>query len=73
MVYYSPHGQEIIPFAISVNLTNEDYICTIYRGVHDMLAKGVPVRSCGQNLAAASRVPARAKAARCMSRIPKAG
>jgi pyruvate dehydrogenase E1 component alpha subunit len=42
--YYSPRGQEAIPAAVSVNLTDEDYICTIYRGIHDMLAKGVPVK-----------------------------
>ena len=42
--YYSPRGQEAIPAAVSVNLNNEDYICTIYRGIHDMLAKGVPMR-----------------------------
>lgn len=42
--YYSPRGQEAIPAAISVCLTDEDYICTIYRGIHDMLAKGVPVK-----------------------------
>jgi pyruvate dehydrogenase E1 component alpha subunit len=42
--YYSARGQEVIPSAISVNLRPEDYICTIYRGVHDSLAKGVPVR-----------------------------
>jgi acetoin:2,6-dichlorophenolindophenol oxidoreductase subunit alpha len=42
--YYSPRGQEVIPSAVSVNLGNEDYICTIYRGIHDMLAKGVPVK-----------------------------
>lgn len=42
--YYSPRGQEAIPSAISVCLTDEDYICTIYRGIHDMLAKGVPVK-----------------------------
>jgi acetoin:2,6-dichlorophenolindophenol oxidoreductase subunit alpha len=41
--YYSPRGQEAIPAAVSVNLTDQDYICTIYRGIHDMLAKGVPV------------------------------
>jgi TPP-dependent pyruvate/acetoin dehydrogenase alpha subunit len=41
--YYSPRGQEAIPAAVSVNLTNQDYICTIYRGIHDMLAKGVPM------------------------------
>ena len=44
MPYYSPRGQEVIPSAISVNLTDEDYICTIYRGTHDMLAKGVPLK-----------------------------
>ncbi|MEJ2459482.1 MAG: thiamine pyrophosphate-dependent dehydrogenase E1 component subunit alpha [Novosphingobium sp.] len=42
MPYYSPRGQEVIPSAISVNLTAQDYVCTIYRGTHDMLAKGVP-------------------------------
>ena len=42
--YYSPRGQEAIPSAISVSLSNEDYICTIYRGFHDMLAKGVPLK-----------------------------
>lgn len=41
--YYSPRGQEGIPAAVSVLLTNEDYICTIYRNVHDLLAKGVPM------------------------------
>jgi pyruvate dehydrogenase E1 component alpha subunit len=42
--YYSPRGQEVIPSAVSVNLADTDYICTIYRGLHDMLAKGVPVK-----------------------------
>jgi pyruvate dehydrogenase E1 component alpha subunit len=41
--YYSPRGQEIIPSAISVSLDDDDYICTIYRGTHDMLAKGFPL------------------------------
>ena len=40
--YYSPRGQEVIPAALSVHLTPQDYVCTIYRGIHDMLAKGVP-------------------------------
>jgi pyruvate dehydrogenase E1 component alpha subunit len=43
MPYYSPRGQEVIPAAVSVCLSKEDYICTIYRGTHDSLAKGVPV------------------------------
>ncbi len=33
--YYSPRGQEAIPSAVSVNLRPDDYICTIYRGIHD--------------------------------------
>jgi len=44
MPYYSPRGQEVIPSAISVSLTDEDYICTIYRGSHDQLAKGLPLK-----------------------------
>jgi pyruvate dehydrogenase E1 component alpha subunit len=42
--YYSPRGQEVIPSAVSAHLTADDYICTIYRGIHDMLAKGVPMK-----------------------------
>ncbi|SNC62747.1 pyruvate dehydrogenase E1 component alpha subunit [Marinobacter sp. es.048] len=54
MPYYSPRGQEIIPSALSVHLTNDDYICTIYRGIHDMLAKGVPPRLLWAELAGRS-------------------
>ena len=42
--YYSPRGQEIIPSALAVNLTADDKIVTIYRGTHDMLAKGFPLK-----------------------------
>lgn len=35
----------MIPSALSVHLTNEDYVCTIYRGIHDQLAKGVPSKT----------------------------
>ncbi|RQR25113.1 thiamine pyrophosphate-dependent dehydrogenase E1 component subunit alpha [Burkholderia sp. Bp9143] len=51
MPYYSPRGQEIIPAATSVHLTDEDTICTIYRGIHDMLAKGVPPKRLWAELA----------------------
>ncbi len=44
MPYYSARGQECIPSAISVLLDDEDYLVTIYRGVHDMLAKGLPAK-----------------------------
>ena len=42
--YYSPAGQEVIPSAISILLNRDDYIVTIYRGLHDQLAKGVPLK-----------------------------
>jgi TPP-dependent pyruvate/acetoin dehydrogenase alpha subunit len=42
--YYSPRGQEMIPAAISVLLRADDYVCTVYRGIHDMLAKGLPLK-----------------------------
>jgi acetoin:2,6-dichlorophenolindophenol oxidoreductase subunit alpha len=49
--YYSPAGQEIIPAALSVNLNDDDKICTIYRGTHDMLAKGFPLEPLWAELA----------------------
>lgn len=42
--YYSYRGQEIIPAALAVSLRDEDKLCTIYRGIHDALAKGFPLR-----------------------------
>src|SRR5690606_38335119 len=54
MPYYSPTGQEAIPSAISVQLTSEDYLATIYRGIHDMLAKGVPLKQLWAELAGRS-------------------
>ena len=51
MPYYSYRGQEVIPSALSVNLTDQDYLCTIYRGMHDMLAKGLPLKDCWAEIA----------------------
>jgi pyruvate dehydrogenase E1 component alpha subunit len=42
--YYSPRGQEIIPAAVSACLEPDDYVVTTYRGLHDEIAKGVPLR-----------------------------
>lgn len=42
--YYSPRGQEIIPSAISTCLRPDDYVVTVYRGVHDQIAKGLPLK-----------------------------
>lgn len=42
--YYSPRGQEIVAAATAVSLHPEDYVVTTYRGIHDQIAKGVPLR-----------------------------
>lgn len=42
--YYSYRGQEIIPSAMAAAMTDDDYWVTIYRGIHDMLAKGMPLK-----------------------------
>jgi acetoin:2,6-dichlorophenolindophenol oxidoreductase subunit alpha len=44
MPYYSARGQEVIPSAISTLLNKDDQVCTIYRGIHDMVAKDMPLR-----------------------------
>lgn len=49
--YYSPAGQEIIPAALSVSLNDGDKLATIYRGTHDMLAKGFPLEPLWAELA----------------------
>lgn len=43
MNYYSPRGQEAVAAAVSVHLTPRDYVVTTYRGIHDQLAKGMPL------------------------------
>lgn len=42
-VYYSPRGQEVVAAGMGVHLKPTDYLCTIYRGVHDQVAKGMPL------------------------------
>lgn len=42
--YYSPRGQEVVSAAMAVCLRPDDYVVTIYRGLHDHLAKGVPLK-----------------------------
>ena len=44
MPYYSARGQEVIPATISHLLNTDDQICTIYRGIQDMVAKDMPLR-----------------------------
>ncbi len=42
--YYSPRGQELLAAALSVHLRASDYVVTTYRGIHDQLAKGIPLK-----------------------------
>jgi len=51
MPYYSGRGQEAIAATISTLLSDDDFICTIYRGTQDSLAKGCPLGSLWAELA----------------------
>src|SRR3954453_21805283 len=42
--YWPMTGQEAIPASISPLITSKDYMITIYRGIHDQVAKGVPLK-----------------------------
>jgi TPP-dependent pyruvate/acetoin dehydrogenase alpha subunit len=44
IVYYSPRGQEVLAAALMAALDTDDYLVTTYRGAHDQLAKGIPLK-----------------------------
>jgi len=44
IAYYPVRGQEVLSAAAMTALKPDDYLVTTYRGVHDQLAKGIPVR-----------------------------
>ncbi len=43
LVYYGVRGQEAIPAAVAAHLRPDDSMVTTYRGMHDCIAKGVPL------------------------------
>jgi len=43
-MYYSPRGQEFCAASVGRQLRADDYVVTTYRGLHDQIAKGVPLR-----------------------------
>lgn len=42
--YWPMTGQEAIPASIAPLITSEDHMVTIYRGIHDQVAKGVSLK-----------------------------
>ena len=44
LTYYSPRGQEAVAAAMGAALDSTDRLVTTYRGMHDQIAKGVPLR-----------------------------
>lgn len=42
--YWPLTGQEAIPAVLSTLTTSQDYMVTMYRGIHDQIAKGVPLK-----------------------------
>jgi pyruvate/2-oxoglutarate/acetoin dehydrogenase E1 component/TPP-dependent pyruvate/acetoin dehydrogenase alpha subunit len=45
LAYYSPRGQEAVAAGTEAALKADDYLVTTYRGLHDHIAKGVPLRA----------------------------
>jgi TPP-dependent pyruvate/acetoin dehydrogenase alpha subunit len=45
IIYYPVRGQEVVAAATMAALNQDDYLVTIYRGIHDQIAKGVPLRN----------------------------
>lgn len=44
LVYYPVRGQEVLSAAMMTALNDDDYLVTTYRGVHDQVAKGIPLK-----------------------------
>src|SRR5262245_50483885 len=42
-VYWPSRGQEAIAAAMGVGLREDDQLVTTYRGLHDLIGKGVPL------------------------------
>lgn len=43
LIHYSPRGHEVAAAAMMRCLSAEDYLVTTYRGLHDQIAKGMPL------------------------------
>lgn len=43
-IYYTMRGQELVSAAMMAALKSTDYVVTTYRGQHDQIAKGVPLK-----------------------------
>ena len=43
-IYYAVRGQELVSAAMMAALEPDDYLVTTYRGQHDQVAKGVPLK-----------------------------
>lgn len=43
-IYYTVRGQELVSAAMMAALEPSDYLITTYRGQHDQIAKGVPLK-----------------------------
>jgi pyruvate dehydrogenase E1 component alpha subunit len=44
LAYYSPRGQEAVAAGCGAAVRKDDYLVTTYRGLHDQIGKGVPLR-----------------------------
>lgn len=70
-MYYSARGgQEFAAASVAAHLEPSDYMVTTYRGVHDQIAKGAPLRELWAEHMAKSPAHVTAREVRCMCRRP---
>ena len=72
-VYWPSRGQEAIAAAMGVALRTDDQLVTTYRGLHDLIGKGVPLEEIYGEMMGRTRVPAAVRAAPCTSRNRRTG
>lgn len=70
-VYWPSRGQEAIAAAMGVTLRPDDQLVTTYRGLHDLIGKGVGLEEIYGEMMGRTIGAGRARAAPCTSPNPK--
>lgn len=71
--YYLAGGQEAIPAGIAPHLRREDYAVITYRCIHDIVAKGTPLKEIMAEMYGRAAGTSKGKEGRCTSRIRTRG
>jgi acetoin:2,6-dichlorophenolindophenol oxidoreductase subunit alpha len=73
IIYYSPRGQEVLAAAAGAAQQDGDYTVTNYRGLHDMIAGGAPLKSTFSEMLGKANGTSRGKGGPMHISAPEAG